>query len=122
VRRSSHGKLVWLARAGALLRVVIVAFVAVLASGVVHAHQATVDAACDDGEIGCTHEDEGDSDCPEDLCGPAHHCGCCSPLVVTCPSIAKVLAAAGRQIMRPHAASAGAASGVRSRIERPPRR
>ena len=120
--RTRHAIASWLVRATSLLRSLVVVFVAVLASGAVHAHQGVADTACE-GDDDCTDQDDGGlPGCPEDLCGPAHHCGCCSPLVVTCPTIAKVLAAAGRQIMRPHDASAGAASGVRARVERPPRR
>jgi hypothetical protein len=103
-------RLAWLRRAGSLLRVVIVVCVAVLASGIVHAHQREA-VACDEIDD-CSHPEDGTtSDCPEEWCGPSHHCGCCSPLVVTCTSTAKVVPAIVGEIERRQTA----------RVERPPR-
>jgi hypothetical protein len=110
----------WLRCAGSLLRVVIVVFVAVLASGIVHAHQREA-VACDELEDCSHHEDGTTSDCPEEWCGPSHHCGCCSPLVVTCTNTAKVVPAVVGDIERRQTATSLPSSGVRTRVERPPR-
>ena len=107
----------WLRRAGALLRVVIVVLGAVLVSGIVHAHQREA-VACEEGDDDSHDED---SDCPEEWCGPSHHCGCCSPLVVTCTNTAKVVPAIAGEIERKQSASSFASSGVTTRVERPPR-
>ncbi len=89
-------------------------FVAVLASGLVHAHERE--------EAGCEEADDcSEGECPEPVCGPAHHCGCCSPLVVTCSAAVAVVPAAVHAMAAVHRGGADARPGVRSRVERPPR-
>jgi hypothetical protein len=112
----------------ALLRALVVALVAFLTSGVVHAYvEARVDdvETCDDAVEHSTtpdHEEGEAPACPDECIGPAHHCTCCSSLVVTCPPGARLAPADVRDADCAPSEGVRVAAGVRSRVDRPPRR